>query len=126
VQFLARMYKVKENRERSRDDIDFMSAADNKGIEEFKKYLSGEKFVPFIEENNGFQLGYSNKKAGVEVNALLTYDSEFEGQTEQVDLTDRNIMMKFLCYFGNRCTCLRPRCSVCQLQIQDARRMVQI
>lgn len=86
VQFLARMYKVKENRERSRDDIDFMSAADNKGIEEFKKYLSGEKFVPFIEENNGFQLGYSNKKAGVEVNALLTYDSEFEGQTEKVDL----------------------------------------
>jgi hypothetical protein len=80
------MYKVKENRERSRDGIDFMSAADNKGIEEFKKYLSGEKFVPFIEENNGFQLGYSNKKAGVEVNALLTYDSEFEGQTEKVDL----------------------------------------
>ena len=86
VQFLARMYKVKENRERSRDDIDFMSAADNKGIEEFKKYLSGEKFVPFIEENNGFQLGYANKKAGVEVNVLLTYDSEFEGQTEKVDL----------------------------------------
>ena len=87
VQFLARMYKVKENRERSRDDINFMSKADNKGIEEFKKYLSGEKFVPFIEENNGFQLGYANKKAGVEVNVLLTYDSEFEGQIERVNLT---------------------------------------
>lgn len=76
TQYLARQYNVKERRQRSINDLDFLVSAQNKeNIELFKNVLKREGFEPIKMGDSEYMLNYENKKEGVEVDVLISWDS---------------------------------------------------
>lgn len=80
VQMLARVYGVREHRERSKDDLDFLTSHTNEeGIKAFKYVLKKSEFVPTKMGDSEFMLNYENVKEGVEVDVLVSWEAGIEG-----------------------------------------------
>ncbi len=82
TQLLARKYHVRERRQRSINDLDFITSgiSNKRGIEIFKKALDKWNFSPIKMGDSDFMLNYENKSDGVEVDVLISYETGLMNQ----------------------------------------------
>lgn len=72
TQLLARAYGVRERRQRSINDLDFLTTYQNKSISNFNKVLEEQGFVE--DSDSEYMQNWHNSEVDVDVDILISYE----------------------------------------------------
>ncbi len=85
IQCLARHYDVKERRQRSVNDLDFVTIAENPNIAKFKEDLISRGFVPGKMGDCEYLFNYENTSLNVDVDVAISWDMNIADEFIKID-----------------------------------------